>query len=110
MMVLVNLAFVNGSCHQRARGQREVIVQQETQLSAQQQSAIEKAVERYLSESKNWKREQYRLEQKGTRDGMLILWVIFLEDEKPPVPGGGQSVELEVDLHTSRVVRELGFQ
>lgn len=66
----------------------------------------------YLAMQKNWRLNQFRLEQKGlTADGQaVIVWAIYLEDELHPTPGGGKSVELYIDLTTQKVVRELGFQ
>lgn len=72
----------------------------------------EAAAVRYLVHEKHWSLDDFRIEKRGpTEDGRCeIIWGIFLEDEKNPVPGGGQSVELHVDLDEYRVVKELGFQ
>jgi len=65
----------------------------------------------YLRERKGWGNDDFRLELKeATPSGEAVLWAIFLEDERHPVPGGGESVELHVDREAGRVTRELGFQ
>lgn len=75
-----------------------------------QPGSVEAAVAEYLAREKSWKPEQYRIEHKGTdENGNTVVWAIFLEDERKPVPGGGQSVELTVD-RSNQVIKEMRWQ
>jgi Holliday junction resolvase-like predicted endonuclease len=81
-------------------------------INAQEQSRLASAVQRYLQERKGWTEDQFRIEIRSIDPGgaNIVVWGIFLEDERHPVPGGGQSVELHVDRRTGEVKAELGFQ
>jgi hypothetical protein len=65
---------------------------------------------RYLMKQKGWALEQFRIEIKRIDPMTIVLWCIFLDDERHPSPGGGQSVELHVDKSTFEIKRELHFQ
>lgn len=75
-------------------------------------SALEQVAARYLEQTKGWKRDEFRTEFMGLdpASGHAIIRGIFLEDERRPMPGGGQSVELYLDRGSQRVARELHFQ
>jgi hypothetical protein len=83
-----------------------------TNLEGQELARINAAVTQYLTQQKLWKLNQFRVDYKGvTADGRsAIVWAIYLEDETNPVPGGGKSLELQIDRTTMKVVKELGFQ
>lgn len=79
-------------------------------LGPNSKAEIDSVVAAYLSETKHWKKDEFRIEYKGIRDHWAIVWAIFTDDELHPKPGGGKSVELHVNLNTHRVDKELGFQ
>jgi hypothetical protein len=75
----------------------------------------------FLETSKQWKADQYRLEGHGVEDGRVVIWAVYLEDERPDPRydsagrqvfryGGGESVILYIDVAQGAVVNELGFQ
>jgi hypothetical protein len=81
------------------------------QMSGQIDDGTSAVIAKYLLEKKGWKADQYRLEPKGTDpEGKAIVWAVFLEDEKNPKPGGGESVDLRIDPATRQVVKELRWQ
>jgi hypothetical protein len=64
-----------------------------------------------FAEKKGWKPDQYRIEIKPKRpDGKHVVHLIYLEDLRNAVPGGGQSVELFLDPGTYDVVEVYRFQ
>jgi hypothetical protein len=69
-------------------------------------------VVRYLSSKKGWKRDEYRLESRGTSvDSQSdVTAVIFLKDESATHPGAGQSVDVFVDRTSGQVIKEVGRQ
>jgi hypothetical protein len=75
-------------------------------------TTFEEAVVRYVSRKKGWKREQYRMESRGTSvDGQSdVTAVIFLQDESATHPGAGQSVDVFVDRTSGQVIKEVGRQ
>jgi hypothetical protein len=81
-------------------------------INAQERSRLASAVQRYLQERKGWTEDQFRIEIRGVDPGRanVVVWGIFLDDERHPTPGGGQSVELHVDRGTGEIKTELGFQ
>jgi hypothetical protein len=81
-------------------------------INAQERSRLASAVQRYLREHKGWTEDHFRIEIRSIDPGgaNVVVWGIFLDDERHPVPGGGQSVELHVDRRTGEVKTELGFQ
>ncbi len=74
--------------------------------------AQETAVVQYISRTKGWKRTDYRIESRGvSADGRSdVLAVIYLQDERSPSPGAGQSVVLYVDRASLQVTQELRGQ
>jgi hypothetical protein len=76
------------------------------------QSKIESVTREYLRVRKQWNPSDYRVEIKGaTADGRaIIVWVIFLDDEKSPKPGSGRSVLLHITPEDYSVVKELRWQ
>jgi len=40
----------------------------------------------------------------------VTAWGVWLEDERAPVPGGGESVELQIDRRSGRVDGERRMQ
>jgi hypothetical protein len=75
-------------------------------------SPFEETVVRYLSSKKGWKRDEYRLESRGTSvDSQSdVTAVIFLKDESATHPGAGQSVDVFVDRTSGQVIKEVGRQ
>jgi hypothetical protein len=72
---------------------------------------LEQSARKFADEKKGWRPDQYRVELKPKRpDGKLVVHLMFLEDERRAVPGGGQSVELFVDPRTFEVVEIYRFQ
>jgi hypothetical protein len=64
-----------------------------------------------FAEKKGWRPEDYRFEYKSQRpDGKHVVHLVYLEDERSAVPGGGQSVELFIDPKTFAVVETYRFQ
>jgi hypothetical protein len=72
---------------------------------------LELSARKFADEKKGWKPDQYRLEIKPKRpDGKLVVQLMYLEDERRAVPGGGQSVELFLDPKTFEVLEIYRFQ
>ncbi|HVA49020.1 MAG TPA: hypothetical protein VNH11_21840 [Pirellulales bacterium] len=66
---------------------------------------------RHLAVQKQWQRDEYRLERRGsTKQGLAVVWAIYLQDEQKPAPGAGKSVILHIDPKQRRIVKELAFQ
>ncbi len=76
------------------------------------QMEAERSAVTYAKEVMKWPREAYRLEVKGlTKDGSAVrIWIIYLDDERNPKPGGGKSIELQLAITDYRVVKVLGLQ
>lgn len=67
-------------------------------------------INRYVAEHKHWTPHQYRIDT-GEQTGRVTVYVVvYLEDERNAIPGGGKSFEVEYDPVGKRVVRELGLQ
>ena len=76
-----------------------------TEMQRLQQSSMA------FAETKGWKPDEYRFEYKSQRpDGKHVVHLIYLQDERTPVPGGGQSVELFLDPTTFAVAEVYHFQ
>ncbi len=82
-----------------------------THVQSPEETRIEEAAAAYLGQKKQGKAGDYRLQPHGTTadDRCAVRWAVYLEDERQPTPGGGQSVELPIDRGACRVVRELRF-
>lgn len=67
---------------------------------------------RYLRQHKAWRDDEFRVDIRALSDegNDVVLWGIFLDDERHPAPGGGRSVELHADRSTAEITRELAFQ
>src|SRR5688572_15892303 len=65
------------------------------------------AVEEYISETKRWEEGSYRIRFDRREGANLRFWVIHSADREP---GGGLSVEVEVDPTTNQVINEFRFQ
>ena len=74
--------------------------------------AQESVVVDYISQTKGWKRTDYRIENREvSADGRMdLVAVINLADERSPSPGAGLSVVLYVDRASHKVTQELGGQ
>lgn len=77
-----------------------------------QQTAISVAHE-YLKTVKRWNLDDYRLEVCvcGTdKAPIVVVDCVYKADLLTPQCGGGQSVQLHVDVQKQMVIRELGYQ
>lgn len=72
----------------------------------------ERAVVKYVDRTKHWRRNEYRIENRGrTTDGRnMQVAVIHVDDERSPVPGTGRSIQLYLDPLSEEVTREPGGQ
>jgi hypothetical protein len=72
----------------------------------------EGAIVRYIGRTKGWNRSEYVIERRGpSADGHSdVFGVVHLCDRCDATPGGGKSVELQVDRLTHEVTQELGGQ
>lgn len=68
------------------------------------------AVQRYVDATKGWPRSDYRIEINRREGDVIIACVIHKDDEVTPIPGGGRSFEVHLDVTRMEVVKELGFQ
>ncbi len=64
----------------------------------------------YVSKSRSWNRSDYRVEEKGREGNLIVYWIVHLDDERAPVPGGGKSLAVRYDSRKRQVVKELAFQ
>lgn len=72
-----------------------------------------KAVETYVRQTRDWPRDDYRIEIRERDAVVLTVWVVHEDDRKKPglwMGGGGKSFELQLDPESLRVKRELAFQ
>lgn len=74
-----------------------------------------KAVEGYVSETRKWPRDSYRVVLYSRDGDTLIFGVLHKDDETPQkgsnvAGGGGKSFGVNVDAKSLRVVRELAYQ
>lgn len=77
----------------------------ETDMQRIQQTATE------FAQQKGWRSDEYRFEYKSRRpDGKHVVHLIYFQDERAAVPGGGQSVELFIDPTTYAVAEVYRFQ
>src|ERR1700741_1608521 len=65
-------------------------------------------VESYISETKNWRREDYSVKFNRRENTMLIFWVLHRDDKDPS--NKYRSVEVYFDTTKNVVVNELWFQ
>ena len=69
---------------------------------------------RYLQTVKGWKVEDYSLEavhlEGGEETPIAVVDGIYLADLCSPQRGGGESVQLTIDLSQQKVVCELAYQ
>ncbi len=67
-----------------------VMDKQETELDAAERAEVEAAVVVYLGAGKRWRREDYRIEHRGTRDDgrRCVVWAVHADDEAGVAPGG----------------------
>jgi hypothetical protein len=72
---------------------------------------VESAALEYIARVKKWRPDQFRLERERSEDPREArVTAVFLEDERRPHMGGGESVLLCIDRKDYRVVRELHFE
>jgi hypothetical protein len=63
------------------------------------------------AEKLGWRPDEYRIDPRPNRpDGKRVVHLMYLEDERKAVPGGGKSVELFLDPTTLEVVEVYKFQ
>lgn len=63
------------------------------------------------AEKQGWRADQYRIDYKPNRpDGKRVVHLMYLEDERQAVPGGGKSLELFLDPSSLEVVEVYRFQ
>ncbi len=88
-----------------------VMEKTESEIQGPERAEIEAAIVVYLGAGKRWRREDYRIEHRGTRDDgrRCVVWAVHADDEAGSAPGGGKSLQLWVDRGSKRVVKELGF-
>ena len=67
-------------------------------------------IREYVRRTRSWDQGQYRIEDKGQKEGLTVYWVVNVDDERSPAPGGGRSFAVDYDPFRQQVVRESGFQ
>jgi hypothetical protein len=67
-------------------------------------------VAQYVASHKGWRPSQYRIEQDKKENGLMVFTVVYLDDERKSIPGGGKSFEVYYDPIKRKIVEELGFQ
>jgi hypothetical protein len=94
-------------CNGKRRGET---MQKDTPSAATDMERIRQTATAF-AESKGWRPDEYRFEYKSQRpDAKHVVHLIYLEDERAAVPGGGQSVELFIDPTTFAVAEVYRFQ
>jgi hypothetical protein len=56
-----------------------------------QPANAKEVITQYVSARKGWTQEKYRIEPGKRRGELMTYIVVYLEDEKKAVPGGGES-------------------
>lgn len=108
LVILSGTLAVLIACAPTSRGGDQK--QQEATVNSNREKDAIAVVKRYIDTEKGWRREVYRLEI-GRREGnTLTVSVIHKDDETTPIPGGGRSFAVYVDLDRLQVVKELRFQ
>ena len=88
----------------------------DTFLSAKEQLQREAlaVAQRYLQTVKGWKPEDYSLEvihlEGDEETPIAVVDGIYLADLCSPQRGGGESVQLSIDLRQQKVARDLAYQ
>jgi hypothetical protein len=76
-----------------------------------QPSLLEKSAAAYLSTTKGWAPNEYRLEPQPHTSEDAVINVIYLKDESAAVqPGAGQSIVLRINKSSRKIVSESGGQ
>jgi hypothetical protein len=74
-------------------------------------SPLEKSAAAYLSATKGWSPNEYRLEPQAPTTEDTVINVIYLNDESTATdPGAGQSVILRMNVSSGKVIVESGWQ
>jgi hypothetical protein len=83
---------------------------QEAKMSPQEKLTL--VAQDYIEKNKKWERSDFEIEceLKKTSGGKYLVTVVHKDDLANPVPGGGKSIQLEVDPKTMAVTKELAFQ
>lgn len=99
-----------GAAGCEARQKDETMHSKETSEAPAETQQVQRSAIAF-ADKKGWRPEQYRVEIKPNRpDGKRVVHLMYLEDERAAVPGGGQSVELFLDAKTFEVVEVYRFQ
>jgi hypothetical protein len=100
-------AAAPAGCDGKQRGET---MQKDPPAAAPDMQRIQQTASEFAA-TKGWKPDEYRVEYKSQRpDGKLVVHLIYLQDERAAVPGGGQSVELFLDPTTYAVAEVYRFQ
>jgi hypothetical protein len=67
------------------------------------------AVEKFILESKGWRKDQFWVEFKYREGPTLVFWAVH-EDDTKSLSTGGKSATVFVDPATNKVVKELASQ
>jgi len=67
-------------------------------------------IEEYVSKSRSWSRDEYRIEEKGHEGSVVLYWIVHVDDERSPTPGGGKSFAVHYDPQRQEVAKEWAFQ
>ena len=71
-----------------------------------------RVIEDYVTKSRSWGRNEYRIEERGPEGSEVLYWVVHVDDDKQKarMTGGGKSFAVLYDPHREEVVEELAFQ
>jgi len=64
----------------------------------------------YALKAKHWQRTEFEVKMVHNDGQIAVVNINHADDKSLRVPGGGKSIQVEIDIVQKRVVRELGFQ
>jgi hypothetical protein len=73
---------------------------------------IQAIVREYVCITKKWQDDDYQIDFSYAREkeGNYLVTVVHKADLDNPIPGGGKSIQLRIDLRNKKVIQELAFQ
>lgn len=108
----VYLLLLLSSCHGASDSAHEASFRERAHISVPTEySACAKLVDRYISATKQWSAQDYKVSFERAKTDATDFQVAHIEDFRvPSTVGIGMSVLVQVDCSSERIVRELRYQ
>ena len=79
-------------------------------VAALHAGSAEDVIHDYVTRTRGWFRNEYRIEPQGRKGDVDQYWVVHVDDERAPVPGGRKSFAVDYDPRRREVTKEWRFQ